>query len=191
MIRLKFFVFAILCGVMFSHSALAFVELGANANYRRSAFDSNNYQELISYTGSISYYFMEMSALELSYTNGYSELSVKSMNPADSKYVSKTNFQLLALDLVISFAERDDFFQPYIKMGGGYLKKQEFEQVDNGDTNLASSSEGLVPSGGVGFRLLLTKGFAIKFGLDAWTTPLHENPVVVDFAGYAGVSWLF
>lgn len=47
--------------------AFAFVELGANANYRRSAFDSNNYQELISYTGSISYYFMEMSAIELSY----------------------------------------------------------------------------------------------------------------------------
>src|ERR1700733_9884901 len=102
-------------------SAFAFVELGANANYRRSAFDSNNYQELISYTGSISYYFMEMSALELSYTNGYSELSVKSSDPTDPKYVNMTNFQLLALDLVISFAERDDFFQPYIKMGGGYL----------------------------------------------------------------------
>jgi len=191
MIRLKFSVFAILCGMLFSNSAAAFIELGANANYRRSAFDSNNFQELISYTASVSYYFMEMSALELSYTNGYSELSVRSTNPADSKYVTKTNFQLLALDLVISFAERDDFFQPYIKMGGGYLKKQEFEQVDNGDTNLVSSSEGLVPSGGVGFRVLLTKGFAIKFGLDAWTTPLKENPVVVDFAGYAGVSWLF
>jgi hypothetical protein len=116
---------------------------------------------------------------------------VKSTNPADSKYVNKTNFQLLALDLVISFAERDDFFQPYIKMGGGYLKKEDYEQVDNGDTNLVSRDEGLVPSGGVGFRVLLTKGFAVKFGLDAWTTPLHENPVVVDFAGYAGVSWLF
>lgn len=102
-----------------------------------------------------------------------------------------TNFQLVALDLVISFAERDEFFQPYIKLGGGYLKKSEFERIDGGDTNLIQADEGLVPSGGVGFRLMLTKGFAIKFGLDAWTTPLHEDPVVVDFAGYAGVSWLF
>lgn len=189
--RLKFSVFAFVFGALLSHSAFAFVELSANANYRRSAFDSNNFQELISYTGSISYYFMEMSALELSYTNGYSELSVKSTNPSDSKYVNKTNFQLLALDLVVSFAERDEFFQPYIKLGGGYLKKEDFERVDDGDTNLVSRDEGLVPSGGVGFRILITKGFALKFGLDAWTTPLHQDPVVVDFAGYAGVSWLF
>lgn len=191
MIRLRILVLAALFGLVAGPSAFAFVELGANANYRRSAFDSNNYQELLSYTASVSYYFMNMSALELSYTNGYSELSVKSSDPSDSKYVNKTNFQLLALDLVISFAEREDFFQPYIKLGGGYLKKEDFEQVDNGDTNLINHDEGLVPSGGVGFRLLVTKGFALKFGVDAWTTPLHENPVVVDYAGYAGVSWLF
>jgi len=134
---------------------------------------------------------MEMSAVELSYTNGYSEISVKSSVPSDPLYVNQTNFQLLALDLVISFAERDDFFQPYIKIGGGYLKKEDFEQVGGGDTDLISEDEGLVPSGGVGFRLLITKTFAIKFGLDAWTTPLQESPVVVDFAGYAGISWMF
>lgn len=185
---------SVLAWLLFSTTftqAFAFVELGANANYRRSAFDSNNYQELISYTGSMSYYFMEMSALELSYTNGYSEMSVKSSSPVDPKYFNQTNFQLLALDLVISFAERDEFFQPYVKMGGGYLKKEDFQRVDGGDTKLISRSEGLVPSGGVGFRVMMTKTFAVKFGLDAWTTPLKEDPVVVDFAGYAGVSWLF
>lgn len=183
---------ALLCFSSVGNKAYAFMELGANANYRRSAFDSNNYQELISYTASVSYYFMEMSALELSYTNGYSEISAKSSSPSDPLYVNQTNFQLAALDLVVSFAEREDFFQPYVKIGGGYLKKDDFEQVGAGnDVNLISHSEGLVPSGGVGFRLMMTKTFAIKFGLDAWTTPLHQDPVVVDFAGYAGVSWLF
>jgi hypothetical protein len=171
--------------------AEAFFEVGGTANYRRSAFDSMNYQELISYTGSVSYYFMEMSAIEVSYTNGYSELSVKSSNPADQQYTTKTNFNLLAMDLVVSLASRDDFFQPYIKIGGGYMKKEAFERIGNGDTNLISRSEGMVPSGGIGFRLMMTKTFAIKFGLDAWTTPMNEDPVVVDFAGYAGISWLF
>jgi outer membrane protein W len=192
--RLKFFTIAGLAWAALTASidqAFAFVELGANANYRRSAFDSNNFQELISYTGSISYYFMEMSALELSYTNGYSEISAKSSTPSDPQYVNQTNFQLLALDLVVSFAEREDFFQPYVKIGAGYLKKDDFEQVGNGDNQLIAHSEGMVPSGGLGFRLMMTKSFAIKFGVDAWTTPLHEDPVVVDFAGYAGVSWLF
>jgi hypothetical protein len=192
--RFKFFAFITLAWIAFTtsfSSAFAFVEVGANANYRRSAFDSNNFQELLSYTASISYYFMEMSAIELSYTNGYSEISAKASAPSDPLYVNQTNFQLLALDLVVSFAEREDFFQPYIKMGAGYLKKDDFEQVGGSDNNLIAHSEGLVPSGGVGFRLMMTRAFAIKFGLDAWTTPLHQDPVVVDFAGYAGVSWLF
>lgn len=174
-----------------TYAHAGFMEIGGAVNYRRSAFDSNNFQELISYTASISYYFLEMSALELSYTNGYSELSVKASDPLDPKYVTQTNFELVALDLVFSLAQKEDMFQPYIKIGGGYLKKQMFEQIDDGDNDLISSDEGLVPSGGLGFRLMLSKSFAIKVGLDAWTTPITESPVVVDYAGTAGFSWLF
>lgn len=169
-----------------------FVELGGSVNYRRSSFDSQNYQELISYTGSVAYYFMEMSALELSYTNGYSDMSISSpYNPIESRYETYTNFQLLALDLVFSFAEKEDMFQPYIKLGGGYLKKQVFFQVNGGDIDLVSSQEGMVPSGGIGCRLMLTRSIAIKLGLDAWTTPPTEQPVTVDYAGSLGASWLF
>ena len=46
-----------------------------------------------------------------------------------------------------------------------------------------SSQEGMVPSGGIGFRLMLTHSFAIKVGLDAWTTPPAQQPVTVDYAG--------
>lgn len=168
-----------------------FTEIGGAINYRRSSFDSNNYEELISYTASISYYYMEQSAIELSYTNGYSIISVKPEDPIDPLYVTQTNFQLLALDFVFSLAEKDDTFQPYVKIGGGYLKKDVFEQIDGGDTDLISHAEGLVPSGGIGFRIMVTKQFSVKFGLDAWTTPPTEQPVTVDYAGTAGVAWLF
>ena len=176
----------------FAQSSFAsFVELGGSVNYRRSSFDSQNYQELISYTGSIAYYFLEMSALELSYTNGYSEMSIKSPDPIDQRYEMFTNFQLAAMDLVFSFAGRDDMFQPYIKLGGGYLKKEVFQRIGEGDTTLVTRQEGAVPSGGIGFRLMVTHSLALKVGLDSWTTPPSQQPVTVDYAGSLGVSWLF
>ena len=172
--------------------AAGFVEVGGSVNYRRSAFDSENYQELISYTASVAYYFLEMSALELSYTNGYSDVSVKAPDdPLDPREELFTNFQLAALDLVFSFAEREDSFQPYVKIGGGYLKKEVYQQMNGGDIFLVTRQEGAVPSGGIGFRLMLTHSFAIKVGVDAWTTPPTEQPVTVDYAGSLGVSWLF
>lgn len=172
-------------------SHAAFYEVGGSANYRRSAFDKNNFQELISYTLSVSYYFMEMSALEVSYTDGYSLLSVKSSDPIDPKYTTETNFSLFGVDLVMSLAAREDDIQPYIKLGGGFLKKEVFQQVGTGDKTRISRSQGLVPSGGIGVKILFTKTLSLKLGLDAWTTPLHEKPVVVDYSGRAGIAWMF
>jgi outer membrane protein W len=174
-----------------SWAQAGFVEIGASANYRRSAFNKDNFQELLSYTSSISFYFNENSAIELSYTDGYSELSVKPSDPLDPKTTTETNFTMIGADLVLSFSGRDDALQPYVKIGGGYLLKEVFQQQDNADKYLISHSEGLVPSAGVGFKLVVTKELAVKFGLDAWTTPLQENPVVVDYSGRAGISWMF
>lgn len=168
-----------------------FYEVGAAANYRRSAFDHDNYQELVSYTASISYYFSEMSAVEFSYTDGYSGISVKPATPLDPKILTETNFILAGVDIVISLAEKDDTVQPYVKAGGGYLKKEVFQQQGTQDKTLISRSEGLVPSGGVGLKFMVTKSFSIRVGLDAWSTPPSESPVVVDYAGRAGVSWMF
>ena len=39
----------------------------------------------------------------------------------------------------------------------------------------------------------VTKELSVKLGLDAWTSPLgkKDQPVVVDYAGRAGISWMF
>ena len=183
---------ALLLALLFSSSSYAaFYEVGASANYRRSSFDRDNFQELESYTASFAYYFMEMSSVELSYTSGYSEISVKSPTPIDPKTTTETNFELLGVDLVFSIADKDDVVQPYVKVGGGYLKKEVFQQVGTEDKTKISRSEGLVPSGGFGFKIMITPAFSIKVGVDAWTTPLHENPVVVDYSGRAGIAWMF
>ncbi|MBX7231787.1 MAG: porin family protein [Bdellovibrionales bacterium] len=166
-----------------------FMEVGASGNYRISKINSNNYQEMVSYTGSLSYYFWEMSAMELSYTQG-NQIVVLQI-PSDNKTTTTTFFELIGLDLVITLADKQSDFQPYVKMGGAYIKKEIVRTIESLGSDRIDSPAGLVPSAGVGFRIKLSTNFSIKAGVDAWTSPLKQNPVTIDYAGRAGVSFLF
>lgn len=168
-----------------------FVELGASANYRSSGYDKNNYIESLTYTASLSYYFWEMCAWEMNYTTGYSKQVTKGTSELDPVEKVEDNIDLAALDLVLSFAKRQDPFRPYIKVGAGYLVKERFRQVNEDDKDRIGKQEGIVPSGGVGLSINLTKDLSIKVGVEAWTSPLKVQPVVVDYAGRAGISWIF
>ncbi len=168
-----------------------FIELGASMNYRSSGYDKDNFIQSTSYTASASYYFWEMCAWELNYTQGYSVQTTKGAGAGEKKYKVEDNIQMTSMDLVLSLASRQDPFRPYIKMGAGYLEKERFRKVDNDPTERISSQNGIVPSGGIGFALSVTKEFSIKLGVDAWTSPLDEEPLVVDYAGRAGVTFMF
>lgn len=172
-------------------SAVGFVELGGSVNYRYSGYDPNNYVQSLSYTATLSYYFWEMCALELNYTTGYSKEVSQGPFVIDPKETIEDNIQLTSLDAIFTLADKDDFFRPYVKIGGGYLIKQRFLRVDDGEEDLIASQKGVVPSGGFGFAVSLTKELNVKLGLDAWTSPLNVKPVIVDYAGRAGISWIF
>ena len=172
-------------------AAAGFIELGASVNYRSSGYDDENYIRSTSYTGSFSYYFYEMCAWELNYTIGQSEQLSKGVNTIDDKYKVEDNIEMISMDLVLSFASRQDAFRPYIKMGAGHLTKERFRTVNEGRREKISEQSGVVPSGGIGFSLNITKEFSIKLGVDAWTSPLEIEPLVVDYAGRAGVAFMF
>lgn len=165
------------------------VEIGASANLRKSTIDKNNFQDSTSYTGSISYYFWEMSALEISYTEGTALLSVKPVD--DTKIITTSSFRLIGVDLVISLASSQSFLQPYLKVGAAHIEKKIVRQPEGMDASEIEAPKGIVPSAGLGFKLILSKNFSIKIGADAWTSPLGEKNPTIDYAGRAGISWLF
>lgn len=179
----------LLCFLSLDASA-GFVEVGISGNYRKSSIDANNYQESLSYTGSLTYYFWEMSAIEMSYTNGISNASVKP--GTDARTDTITGFELTGLDFILTLADRESVVQPYVKVGGAYIKKKIVKRTEGiADTRDGGSSEGLVPSAGVGFKIKFTKELSLKVGVDAWTSPPKQEPVIVDFAGRVGLSWMF
>ena len=172
----------------FCHTAYAGVfEVSLTANHRRSEINTTNYQESTSYTGSISYYFLEMSALEISYTNGTSLLKA---DTGSEVIQYKTDFEMLGADLVFTFAERSSPFQPFIKAGVAQISKKIITVTSTGKNTNKQDPE-LVPSAGVGFKIKLTKTFSIKVGVDGWLTNMGEDDETTDYAGRAGISWMF
>jgi len=183
----------VFCALLLSSAPAfaGFIELGASANYRSSGYNEFNRIESLTYTASFSYYFMENCAWELNYTTGYSKQLTKGPAELDDQDLVEDNIDMASMDIVLSFAGRQDPFRPYIKAGAGYLIKERFRQINNGDKNRLYKQEGIVPSGGVGLSINLTKELSMKFGMEAWTSPLKTKPVVVDYAGRAGVAWIF
>ena len=189
----KKYFFALLI-LVFTFPAHAIMELGASASYRRSQFDSNkdNYQDMVSYTGSLSYYFWELSALEFNYTFGRATTSTKL--GSEARQIVQTKFQMYGVDLVYSFAGRDAAFQPYAKIGLARIDKDILREVEGLGTTKIDEVNGWVPTGGVGFKVKLTQTFSFKVGLDAWTDPIDDNDddqdqPALDYAVRAGFSW--
>lgn len=178
-----------------AHAGL--MELELSVLYRTSSINEDNYTKSTSYTGGFSYYFGEMSAIEFTYTRGVSELSIKASD-ADPQTLFKSLFEMYGVDLVFTLAGRESAIQPYVKFGGAHISKEIVRVADGGSqgSDKVESPEGVVPSAGVGLKLRLSKAFTIKMGVDAWTSPLSEDSdendsIRIDFAGRAGIAWLF
>ncbi|MCB0378215.1 MAG: hypothetical protein KDD33_06960 [Bdellovibrionales bacterium] len=189
--------------LLFFSSAMAqagYYELGLSGNYRKIYLPTStgeareSFDETVSYSASIAYYFAEMAALELSYTRGQSERFVPS-ETADS--LTTYFFSLVGMDLIFTFAKRQDPFVPYIKIGGAYFveKYVDYEFTNHVGTSPAPQRVKLdptfVPSLGLGLKLRLTDTMAFKIGAEAWTSDALGRTTRWDWAGRAGVSWFF
>ncbi|MBY0316164.1 MAG: hypothetical protein K2Q26_11625 [Bdellovibrionales bacterium] len=175
-----------------------YFELSASGNYRKSfLMDSNTeqraYDEARAFTGAVSYYFREMTALEISYTTGTSERVIPSTSIS-----SKTThyYDLVGADLVFTFGTRTDTYIPYIKAGIGYFSKKriDYEYRDQNTNTTTTASVNLessvVPSAGAGIQIRLTERLAFKTGLEVWTSgPIRKKIEDFDWAARVGISW--
>lgn len=195
--KTKIITSAICAALFLFHSSFAIagmVEVGASASYRTSTISASNYSNSESYTGSLGYYFSESTALELSYTNGFSKTVTD-----DS--LTKAYFTIYGLDFILTIGAKEASFRPYLKVGAAQIYKEIRYQQTGFDPLPPIKSCGLAPSGGAGFRLLLTQNFALKAGAEAWTSPINEKclpeeerkklKTTYDNAYRAGISWMF
>ncbi|MBX2988739.1 MAG: outer membrane beta-barrel protein [Bdellovibrionaceae bacterium] len=189
---LSTFVFLSLSAVAFQARAV-FTEVGVSYGKKKNSFDADNYVTSESLTASLSFYFMETLALELSYTSavGVQQEKIKSGATIVSERTVVQTTQIQGADLIWVLAGKQAFFQPYLKGGAAQLRRTQEVKLNNLETYTLDPEVALVPSYGVGFKLAFTSQFGVKVSYDAWKTPLGEGLFSNDDAIRAGVTWMF
>jgi outer membrane protein W len=172
-------------------AAAGFIEVGASGSLRQNSVNKDNKSETRSVTGSIAYYFFENSAIELSYTQGYVKTeSTTLIATVNTPYTQVVNFEMMGADFVLSFGGKNDVFQPYIKAGIAYQKKEIQFEINNSVPHI-QEIDGQYLTGGIGFKFLLGKSWALKAGYDMWKGPLGEEEQTTDTAVRVGISFIF
>lgn len=163
-------------------------ELGLNYGYRTTYFSENNSEKAESSSASVSMYFWETIALELSYTNQVVNREEKFTNDSEIRRIYQTT-KYYGGDLILILSDKKSLFQPYIKGGLSYFTKE--LELKNGTmlTQILPKEEGSAPSYGVGMKIAVSEAFNIKLSYDTWSTNI-TNVDKKDTFFKAGLTWM-
>ena len=181
-------ILAVMSFTPFAANAM-YTELGAAYGYKSQTYDQNNKNQTESLTGSVSLYFWERIALELSYTDATAIVESKAF-AADPQRTTIQRSQILGADLIFVLAEKTAFFQPYVKGGVAQINRTQKIKIEGQDTYENDPESAIVPSYGVGLKLSITDSFGVKISYDAWKTPVGGGTQTDDSSFRAGITWI-
>ncbi len=183
--------------MLFSVPSFAFLtELSVSYAQKKTYFNSQNFNNTESSTGSVSFYFLERLALELSYTDASVLREETIFNGTGyQQLISLQKISVAGSDLILMLADRKATFQPSIKGGVAQIKKT-FSTKNAGVLLFDSPPiNSISPSYGAGLKIQLTEAFGLKFSYDAWRTESKDNSgqnssTVEDSSIRAGITWV-
>lgn len=173
-----------------SFSQAMYAEMGLSYGRKKTTFDANNNYESESITGSMSLYFAEQIALELSYTEA-TGIAKQQPTPDTTPRVIYQKTQIFGSDLILILAGRQSMFQPFIKGGMAYLARRQEVKDGTMKTEVLPVDEAYVPSYGFGLKIDLTASFGVKAAYSIWQTPIGGGAKTNDDAITAGMTWKF
>lgn len=187
---------AFLFFLLLSLKSFAFLtEFSVSYAQKKTYFNNLNYNNTESTTGSVSFYFMEKVAIELSYTDASILREETIFN--GTGFQQQTSLQKMAVygsDLIFMLSNKKSMLQPYIKAGVAQVKKTLTTKnagVFVYDTEPINSTS---PSYGAGLKISLSESFGIKLSYDAWRTESKDSSGnksnVEDSSVRAGITWI-
>lgn len=183
----KFIVYLFI--ILISGSAFSLTtEFGTSYSRKKQTFDKNNYLDSESTTASVSLFFWEKVALELSYTQANAIQKQKA--GSNSQQTVYQNAVIMGSDLIFMLADRTSLLQPYIKGGAAQVTKSQEITIENLGSYKLDPDTAIVPSYGVGLKIMLTQQFNIKLSYDVWKTPIGNGAYSDDSSVRAGVTWI-
>lgn len=175
-----------LIALLFSLPSQALLtEIGINYSYQKKSFSPTNYYQSDSKSATVSLYFLERFALELSYTEGFYE---SQESTSSSTNVIQQSTKATGADLIFVLTEQGAKFQPYVKAGTAYITKKKQIRYVNVDTIDIPTKDGFAPSYGAGIKFKLSERFSFKLGYDVLRTTMDDGSVADDSNFKAGIS---
>ncbi len=184
--KLKSALFTVLVLAYSSSSKALMTELGLSYSFQKKTFNTSNYYQSDSKSASLSLYFVEKFALELSYTDGFYE---GQESDSTSTRTIQQSTRMADSSIIYMILDKKSIIQPYVKVGVAYIsKKQEIRYLNASVISIPESS-GWAPSYGGGLKFVLSEKFSIRVGYDVWQTPLSDGSKSDDSALKAGLTW--
>lgn len=182
--------------LLLSLKSFAFLtEFSVSYAQKKTYFNNLNYNNTESTTGSVSFYFMEKMAVELSYTDASILREETIFN--GTGFQQQTSLQKMAVygaDLILMLADKKAVLQPYLKGGVAQIHKTlttKNSDIFVYDTDPINSTS---PSYGAGLKISLSESFGVKISYDAWRTESKDSngnkSTVEDSSIRAGITWI-
>lgn len=181
---LRIFVLTVTTLFLWNNSRAGTYEFSLGASYHKSTYSGGSFSSVRTLGGNVGYYFFNQSSLELSYqemTNRDEFVGVQSSSYYD---------RILSLNWVQNFASRQSMFQPYLKGGVGQLNR-DAKIVDALNRTQRAETNTVTAVGGAGFRLYLTKDFAIRCEINSYLSGARIKTWNQNYAWTIGVSYLY
>lgn len=163
-------------------------EVGASYARKKTTFDQNNFSDTESITGSLSFYFMEKLAFEMSYTEA---TGLRQEYILGNKQLTYQKTTVIGGDLIVILMDKTSFIQPYVKGGAARITRRQEIKYASLDPIVVEPEIALVPSYGAGLKISIGNGMGIRLSYDVWKTPVGDGTTSDDTNIRAGVTFMF
>jgi opacity protein-like surface antigen len=185
-----------LCLTLASINSYALLtEFSVSYAQKKTYFNADNFNNTESKTGSVSFYFMEKLAIELSYTDA-SILREETIFNGNT-FQQQTSLQKVTVygsDFIFMLTDKKSMVQPYLKAGVSQIKKTLSNKSSEVLIYNSDPINAVSPSYGAGLKISLTETFGLKFSYDAWRTEtkdsLGNKSTIEDSSIRTGITWI-
>lgn len=159
-------------------------EFSVGLSYSKSNYTEQNYNWNRRYGVSIGYHFTERSGIEFSFQDSVERTYIA--NYQDTTF----NDRVYGLSWVQALTGKSAPIQPYFKLGAGQLNRDASGSYANGaaPTTRVDSLTGIL---GVGFRLYLIKGFALRGEVTSYLQGARISTWKDNLSASVGLSLFF
>ena len=160
-------------------------EISGGGSYTHSTYDTeDSFNWRRTWGLQVAYHFTERSGIELGFEDVYDVTNIQGFESVT------THDQIYSIDWIQGFTDRNSAIQPYVKAGAGQLNRTASGNFLGG-ISPPTEVDSVTVILGVGLRLFITKGFAIKGEALSYLADGNINTWQDNISVNAGISFFF